>query len=493
MRSKAFQLLAGLLLCLSISITGCERNSQAEPDKLGVPKAEAHKPKRYGSQVEQSTTDKSLAALPGGAGTVIDLNPITRFNADALSHPAANLSSRQRGLFALGNSFFTNPWVTAPASTAARDGLGPLFNAAACQDCHIRDGRGHAPPNHQRPLTAAVIRIALPSGKPDSVYGSHIQTRAIMGVAAEAAVSVSWENFTETLPDGLSVKMRRPTITTGQWQYGPPSEDLVAGLRVAPPMSGLGLLEAITADEILAEAKQQATHPEINGIANQVPNLESGQLALGRFGWKATQPTVRQQALDAFSNDIGITSSLVPKDPCTPAQTDCLNAPHGGRPELPANIEKGIVFYSRNLAVPARRDIDREEIASGEQLFLDIGCASCHRPQWVTGEAPNEPQVSKQTIFPYTDMLLHDMGEALADGIAEYNATGRHWRTAPLWAAGHMRPVGGEFAGYLHDGRALSIAEAILWHGGEAEAAKQRWRHLSSKERRRVIQFINSL
>ena len=419
-------------------------------------------------------------ALAGGATTVVELNPQLTQAAHALSQPAANLPTALKSAFAVGNSFFTLPWVSAPASTSGRDGLGPLYSAAACQDCHIRDGRGHPPQGPEQVVLAAVLRIGTQAGEAHPVYGAHLQTRALPGHAPEADVRLDWEAFTLTLPDGSTQAMRRPRFRAKNWGYGDPGAVRLS-LRVAPPMVGLGLLEAIPDSDLAAYAAEQA---------QRWPQL-SGQRA-GRFGWKAAQPSVRQQALDAFAHDLGITSSLYPRDACTVAQTVCRDAVQGGQPELEARIEDAVVIYAQHLALPARRDAARPEVREGQALFERIGCGGCHRAQWRTGTHASTA-LSEQIIYPYTDLLLHDLGEDLADGLREGPAGPQDWRTAPLWALGQALTVGGPQAGYLHDGRAQTLPEAILWHGGEAQHARDAWAALAARERRLVLRFLASL
>jgi CxxC motif-containing protein (DUF1111 family) len=435
----------------------------------------------YETPVTHGLPDK---ARPGGATTFVSLKPGTALSADAFSQPAANLTSSRRGLFAVGNSFFTSPWVSAPASVVARDGLGPLYTAAACQDCHIRDGRGHLPPSADQPVRAAVVRIARADGSPDPVYGSHLQVAALPGLAPEARVRVRWLSETRLLPDGVSVELRRPTFLVDRWAYGPPAPDLVISMRIAPPMIGLGLLEAIP-EEALTSAH--------GGRFNRVHAQSDNQTTIGRFGWKASQPDVHQQTLDALLNDLGITSSMFRQGPCTKAQRACSERPSGGDPELEPAVEEALVFYARHLAVPARRDHERPEVIEGERLFERIGCANCHQPRWNTGVIEARPELSNQIIYPYTDLQLHDMGPDLADGIHEHGAGGSDWRTPPLWGLGHTHTVSGAGAGFLHDGRARDLAEAILWHGGEAAASRDAWAGLSAVERRKVIRFLASL
>lgn len=432
-------------------------------------------------------------ALPGGATTFVDLNPLSPQHRDALSQPAANLDSAQRRLFAVGNSFFTQPWVSAGASTAGRDGLGPLFSAAACQDCHLRDGRGLVPSGPEQPITSAVLRLARPDGSADPVYGPHLQTRSLPGLAPEAEVRVHWEAHRETLPDGTAVELRRPRLQVSAWGYGPPAAGLKLGLRVAPAMTGLGLLEAIPAAAIQAYAEAQREQG-LHGIVQEAVVLEGEPAGIGRFGWKARQASVRQQSLDAFINDLGITSSLFPEENCTPAQRrrGCADFASGGEPELSTRIEAALVFYAGHLAPPVRRGVEEPLVREGQRRFAEIGCAGCHKPDWQTAGPPGAP-TANQRIWPYSDLLLHDLGEGLADGIAEGRASGRHWRTAPLWGLSQVKAVGGEAAGYLHDGRARSLPEAILWHGGEAQAARDAWAALPASQRHQVLAFLQSL
>ncbi len=438
-------------------------------------------PVRTGHYPTPQTQNLPAQALPGGATTHISLKPGTALSAEAFSQPASNLPPSKRGLFVLGNSFFTAAWVSAPASVSARDGLGPLYMAASCQDCHVRDGRGHLPQRDDEMIRAAVLRIALADGALHPLYGSHLQLRALPGLFPEASVGVAWTEHGETLPDGSSVVLRRPQLSVDEWHYGAPG-DAVVSPRVAPSMIGLGLLEAIP---------QQALEQRAARNGGRLNRLADG--GIGRFGWKATQPSVERQVMDAFVNDIGITSALFPQETCTAAQSACAMQASGGQPELEPQIADAVVFYARHLAVPARRDHDRPEVQAGERLFHELGCASCHQPEWTTGEIADRPELSRQRIFPYTDLLLHDMGPGLADGLREGGAGGADWRTTPLWGLSQLRTVSGADAGYLHDGRARDLVEAILWHGGEAQAARDRWAALPKAERRKLIRFLASL
>jgi CxxC motif-containing protein (DUF1111 family) len=432
-------------------------------------------------------------AMPGGDTTFVKLNPSVNLSRHAYSQAASNLAPEQRALFTLGNAFFTSPWVAFPSVISGRDGLGPLFNAAACQDCHLRDGRGY-PPGQNTESVSSLLRIALPNGEPDPVYGGQIQDRALAGLAPEAELDVLWHKRLVTLADGEQIELRNPVVSLKGLNYGEIAADAALSLRVAPAMIGLGLLENISAQDILAgEDGNDLDGDGISGRANRVWSEAEQASALGRFGWKAGQPTVRQQSLLAFSEDIGVRSGLFPKANCTARQLDCLAlAPNEG-PELASEIEAAVVFYAQHLAVPARRWHETKEVLQGKVLFNDLACTACHRPSWQTESDASSQALANQLIWPYSDMLLHDMGEDLADGVSEFDAEGQEWRTAPLWGIHLAKAVGGQNIGFLHDGRARNFKEAIMWHGGEAEKAKKAWAALPKTERENLIWFLKSL
>lgn len=434
----------------------------------------------------------------GGAGTVQQSD----HNAYSLSQGNLPLTSRLD--FSVGNSFFRNPWVIAPSSTDARDGLGPLFNTNSCQGCHIKDGRGH-PPAPGENAVSLFLRLAVPSTAetdpellqqhgfvPAPVYGSQLQTAAIPGMQPEAELIVEWTELEQTLGDGTKVSLRQPDYRIENPNYGPMPSDLLISPRVAPPMIGLGLLEVIPEATILAaEDPDDSNGDGISGRANRVWDRIGGRTALGRFGLKAAEVSVMQQSMAAFAGDMGLSSSIAPDTDCT-AEQQCERFPDGGTPEVSDKIAGFINFYAMSLAVPARRDMDNPQVQSGAQLFNNIGCAACHTPRHQTGELAERPDLSNQTIWPYTDLLLHDMGPGLADGRNEFLADGNEWRTAPLWGIGLTQQVNPR-AGFLHDGRARTLEEAILWHAGEAEAAANQYRQLPLALRESMLAFLNSL
>ena len=412
--------------------------------------------------------------------------------------PARNLSSEERRIFAVGNSFFRQNWVTAPASTEARDGLGPTFNALSCSSCHHLDGRGKPPDGPGDGQRGLLLRLSIPGQDahggpmPEPVYGGQLQDRAVIGVPVEGEFHIVYQEVPGTFNDGETYSLRHPAYQIGGLALGAMHPDTLVSPRVAPAIVGMGLLEAIPEANILAEADlDDADGDGVSGKANMVWDQRRGGPALGRFGWKANQPTVEQQTAGAFLGDLGITSILFPEENCTVSQDDCLDSPNGGTPEIGAERLAKVVLYSQTLAVPAMRGVSDPQVQQGARLFAQAGCAVCHTPQHTTG--PHEVEaVSNQTIYPYTDLLLHDMGPELADGRPDFGASGQEWRTPPLWGIGLVETVNGHTM-FLHDGRARNLTEAILWHGGEGAAARDAFKELTREEREALVRFLKSL
>ncbi|WP_179379357.1 di-heme oxidoreductase family protein [Jannaschia marina] len=446
-------------------------------------------------------------ANPGGAGSVR-----RRSDAQAFSLPQANLSFAQEGDFAVGNGLFERLWVTAPASTIASDGLGPMFNMRSCQDCHIKDGRGHAPANAEDDAGSLVVRLGIPvpdpeglarylGADPDPVYGHQFSDNSIAGVPAEGRIRVTWEEAERVmLAGGETVALRRPVWSLDDLAYGPLDPGTAISPRVAPQMIGLGLVEAIPAADILAYADPEDRDGDgVSGRPHLVWSPEYEVEMLGRFGVRATTPTLRQQAADAFNADIGIATPLRP-DPagdCTDAQVACRAAPDGrdaeqGGFEVSRQSLDLVTFYSANLAVPKRARVSDPEVLRGKALFHDARCSACHVPKFVTHRLTDRPEDSFQLIWPYSDFLLHDMGSGLADGLPAGQASGSEWRTPPLWGLGLTEQVAGQRQ-FLHDGRARTLTEAILWHGGEGQGARDRFAAFPPADRAALIAFLESL
>ena len=449
------------------------------------------------SDARSGPSEADVAAIlqtqMGGDTTIVTTNR----NSFALA--AANLNNQERRIFEVGDSFFTQNWVTAPASTEARDGLGPTFNAQSCSSCHTLDGRAQPPADNDDPERGLLFRLSIPGVDPvtggpvaDPTYGGQLQDRAILTVPPEGRFLVNYREVPGEYEDGTPYTLLQPDYSFAELAFGPTHPDLLVSPRIAPAVFGGGLLEAIPESDILALADpDDADGDGISGRANMVWDVRAGDTRLGRFGWKANVPTLEQQIAGAFHGDVGITSPLFPDENCPAGQIDCQTALNGGAPELPqARLDK-ITFYNQTLAVPAMRDVDDPQVRDGARLFLKAGCAACHTPSHTTGQHP-VPALSGQVIFPYTDLLLHDMGDGLADGRPDFLADGREWRTPPLWGIGLIENVNNHTR-LLHDGRARDIAEAILWHDGEGLAAREEFRKMSREEREALLRFLESL
>lgn len=426
-----------------------------------------------------------LVEKSGGEGTTASSDR------NAFGNSARNLTNEQRRDFEVGDSFFTQNWVTAPASTDARDGLGPLFNAQACSSCHLRDGRGSPEENE----LGLLFRLSVPGSdgpEPDPNYGGQFQDRSILGVPAEGKVRRIYVEEADQFEDGTTYSLRRPVHELSDLAYGPLAIDIMISPRLAPPVFGAGLLEAIPEAAIVALADPaDADGDGISGRPNYVIEATTGNRLLGRFGWKANVPTVEQQVAGAFLGDIGITSDVFMEENCTIPQVACAEAQNGGSPEIPRDRLDSVVFYNETLAVPARRNLDSADVREGAELFASLGCASCHTPRHQTGDDPIEA-LANQVIYPFTDLLLHDMGPDLADNRPDGEASGSEWRTPPLWGIGLTKTVNGNLH-FLHDGRARSVEEAILWHGGEAASSRDGYKALTEDQRSQLIDFLNSL
>lgn len=447
---------------------------------------------------DTDTSKTNIAS--GGATTVYDTSR------NAFSLPAKNLSFLRLDNFFIGNAFFKQPWVSAPASTKARDGLGPLFNTNSCQSCHVRDGRGHPPPEEGDSFLSTLVRLSIPATTDEQKavlkthgvvaepnYGDQLQPKANRGIKPEATPHFTYETIDGKYTDGTPYQLIKPTLHLNNPAYGDFHPDLMTSARVAPAMVGLGLIDAIAEADILANADPDDKDGDgISGRANYVWDIAEQKTVMGRFGLKANQPNLAQQVKSAFHGDMGLTSNLMPDVNCTAIQTDCQKANHGGTPEVEDKVMDKVVFYSATLGVPARRDAKKPEVIKGQQLFNTAGCSSCHQVDFTTADYPEIKELSNQQITPYSDFLLHDMGEGLSDGRPDFLATGREWRTPPLWGIGLVETVN-QHTRFLHDGRARNLSEAILWHGGEAESSKQAFVEMDQLHRDALIAFLNSL
>ncbi|MEM9468218.1 MAG: di-heme oxidoredictase family protein [Actinomycetota bacterium] len=393
-----------------------------------------------------------------------------------VSDRSYNLSARNLGLtarirFADGDDIFE-------AFFSVDDGRGPDFNASSCTSCHVNNGRhdqriqsgyvGIGPVVHVSAEGAAEGErpLALPG------YGTRLQTYANEG-EAEAQVNVLYEYTEGTYPDGAAYELRRPIVSV-VGREGMLPADAQLSLRIPPQVAGPGLLEYVPAEDILAVADPDDADGD--GISGEVQWVPVGdELVIGRHGWKAEAPDLVHQSAGALAEDIGVGTALVPV-------ADSI--------ELSDAELADLAFYVEGLAVPAGRDIDDPEVIRGANLFETIGCTSCHTPVQRTGTT-QAPELDDLVIVPFTDLLLHDMGPGLADDRPVLNASGQEWRTAPLWGIGLLDLVNGHTS-LLHDGRARSVEEAILWHGGEAQGVTDAFMELSAEDRAALIRFVES-
>ena len=514
---------------LSLALSGVLAISACQP-------ADSVTDKSASVTAERAQTVETLAGVPMQTLATFDPQEIKQggdtgiaiTSSESYSKPSSNLPASRKGNFFIGNAFFKQPWVIAPASTDSRDGLGALFNVAACQSCHVKDGRGHAPMTSSDDADSLLIRLAMPATTETErqqlqnsmiekvahpMYGGQLQDRGIQGVPAEARVSVKWTDKPITFADGHIETLRAPTFTLTNPGYGAFDEELMVSPRIALPMIGLGLLEQIPDADIKNQAVSASKDSSaISGKFNWVMDPQTGKTALGRFGWKAGQTKLVTQNQSAFNEDMGLTSNIRPLESCTPLQTACLKATTGsdaqgnGKPpvEVSDEVVKFVEFYTRNLAVPHRREADSELVLAGKKHFYDMGCQSCHTPRYQLPKTDDDRlEQHRQVIYPYTDLLLHDMGDDLADRTiagklppkdaqVEFLANSYEWRTPALWGIGLAQTVDPQ-ATFLHDGRARTLIEAVLWHGGEAKAQQQKVLKLDKKGRAELNAFLQSL
>ncbi len=541
LRTAPSTLAFGVLCALSIS--ACQPTDSVSDSESNAKKD--NQPSQA-LPAERVQTIEGLAGVPMQALATFDPQEIkqggdtgiTITSAESYSKPSSNLTASRKGSFFIGNAFFRQPWVVAPASTDSRDGLGALFNVAACQSCHIKDGRGHAPMTAKDDADSLLIRLAMPANTDaqrqqlqDSmiekvahpIYGGQLQDRGIQGVPAEARIAVQWTDKPVTFADGHVETLRAPIFNLTKPGYGAFDDELMVSPRVALPMIGLGLLEQIPDADIKKQAfnhnKAANTNKTadknddgIRGKFNWVMDPQTGKHALGRFGWKAGQTKLLTQNQSAFNEDMGLTSNIRPNESCTAAQTACLEAVTGadeqgnGKPSVEVNDEvaKFVEFYTRNLAVPNRRNADDATVLAGKKRFYDMGCQSCHTPRYQLPKTDDDHlEQHGQVIYPYTDLLLHDMGDDLADRTitgklpskqaqVEFLANSYEWRTPALWGIGLAQTVDPQ-ATFLHDGRARTLMEAVLWHGGEAATQQQKVLKLDKQGRAELNAFLHSL
>lgn len=403
----------------------------------------------------------------------------------AFENVIANASPSDTNKHFEGDANFAAQFVTPPATF--NGGLGPRFNSNSCDGCHTKNGRGQPVAGDGPRGSQALLRISTLDGEPEAPggvgivpgLGTQFQDHAVQGSTPEGTLDIQWETLNGSYRDGTAYELRRPivraTLSDGN-ELGP---EVLTSLRVPPPVFGVGLLEAIPDSTILALADPNDTNNDgISGRPNMVWDVVKNIRALGRFGRKGNRPNLLQQSASAYRNDIGVTNSIFPDE--------------DGSTEITDTVLKSVEFYVQTIAVPSATGVSNPTVKKGEKLFLAFNCAQCHTPELVTGAHPIRA-LSNQKIFPYTDLLIHDMGPGLADGRPDFQADGSEWKTPPLWGIGVTSTILSNTATFLHDGRARSLEEAILWHGGEADISRERFRRAELSDREALIAFLRSL
>ena len=435
---------------------------------------------------EPLTEDSYNEWLSGGSQTIFDNG------AGAFSTIFPTLITARESVHEIGDIAFEQTFVTVPSPV--NPGLGPIFNNVSCTSCHINDGRGKPPVGNEQ-ITSLLVRLSIPGtdphGGPNPVpgFGGQLQQRTVFGSVAEAQVKITYQEQSHQFADGTTYNLRTPAYTLEN-PYIPLPADVMYSPRIAPPVFGLGLLEGVAESDILAHADPDDRDDDgISGRPNYAWNVVEGKKTLGRFGWKAANPSILQQSAAAYNEDIGITSFIFSNESShNQSQYDGFDDEY----EVSDSILTSVAFYIRTLAVPGRRNADNAIVLAGKQLFTEAKCAACHVPRLQTSTNVAFPEISNQIIFPYTDMLVHDMGDGLADNRPDFDADGKEWRTSPLWGIGLTKIVNGH-QNFLHDGRARTLTEAIMWHDGEAAQSKEFVRNLSTADRDALIKFLESL
>lgn len=427
---------------------------------------------------EGASHEAAVVPLAGGATTAVDRT------SNAFSLPAPNLDADDLSRHLDGDAAFEANFVSAPATINA--GLGPKFNNSSCARCHVRDGRGLPVTGNGHRGSTLLVRVSVPQGQasvpggaaPANELGTQLQDHAIYGFVPEASIDLVWREVEGRHADGQAYLLRAPSLGIRLADGQPLDAGVLTSARVPPAVFGLGLLEALSEETVLGLADpNDADGDGVSGRANLVWSVSEARAALGRFGWKSNTPDLLQQAAAAYANDMGVSSPLFPEP--------------DGTFEVDAGTLSAVTFYTQTLAVPRRERATEPEVQQGESLFRSAGCGACHVEALRTGAHPIAG-LSHQLIHPYSDLLLHDLGPGLADGRPDFLASGSEWRTTPLWGLGLTETVL-PYSSYLHDGRARSIEEAILWHGGEGERSKEAFRNMSRRDRAALLAFLRSL
>jgi CxxC motif-containing protein (DUF1111 family) len=434
-----------------------------------------------------------------------------------------NVDRKEELLFWTGFSLFRDPWVIAPSSTKDRDGLGPLFNTRSCISCHSSGGKGPSPVQGVSKPSALVIRFGSAENGvfSDPVYGDQLQPRAVAithssiqpNLLGEAKLQLNYQEIYGEYADGTTYILRQPSYQLTDLAYGDLDKRTALSPRFSPVIYGVGLLDAISVQDLLSQEDINDTDEDgISAKYNRVPVVPShhntadfhglvendavtGPKGVGRFGHKAKHPSLHQQVAAAFRDDIGITNTSFVPESCSTGQTNCQAAAiivGDQSVEIPNKLLDLVTQFNQLMAVPPARNLGSFKAQQGRKLFYQLGCESCHTASYTTDATYPHDSLANQIIWPYTDLALHDMGPGLADNVSEYDANGREWRTPPLWGIGARKNIRSENL-YLHDGRAESVAAAILWHGGEAQRSQQNFIQLDQQQRNALLAFLDAI
>ena len=417
-----------------------------------------------------------------------------------LLKPIDGLNNEQTDIFMLGRSFFNIPWVKAPSITTARDGLGPLFNANSCISCHPKNGRGELFTKDNLTSRALIARLSIKSDDsfqhkdilkkkgfiPEPFYGEQLAINGNLKVPFEGNIKIDFEDFEVKFPDGETVILQKPKYSLENLNYGELKKNSVISYRLAQSLNGMALIDLIDEKEILKNQDIDDKNGDgISGKANFVYSPISKKYELGRYTHKASVAKLKEQVAFAASNDIGLTTTIEPNKKCTSFQKECLEASKAKEIiDLPDERLEAITYYLRNLKTYSANK-NRKEYKEGFAIFEGISCSKCHISSFTTKLGFE--------ISPFSDFLLHDMGEDLADGRVEFEANEKEWRTAPLWGISLHEKITKNKPRLLHDGRARNFEEAILWHGGEAKQSREAYMNLDKNQREKLIKFLEEL
>lgn len=478
-----------LSVLVVMSMTACGSHSSSDDDILANNKATNNKATNNNAIQSPVTptnpnpttpTNKPRVWLESGGNATVAYDE----NAPFLTL-IPNLDISQLSGVSQGRELFITNWQPTGQGRALFDGVGPLYNAVSCTSCHAQFGR--VVPYHDDGTTTdgVLFRIGDNMGEQHPIWGGQLQPNVIpnnIGLLAEGSVKVS----NQTDAQGRNFWQFNFTPADSNQSLG----KYRLGARIAPQLLGVGLLDLVPQSAIEALADEHdSNHDGISGRVHWV--YEENQKRIGKFGWKAINSSLRTQNATAMSQDMGLTTPVHIESSCTNNQPLCLSLPLGGMPEVSDSALTAVVDFMTALSVPARRISNQSAFDRGADLFDAVGCGACHNPTFTTGTSPKFGELSNQVIYPYTDLLLHDMGAGLDDGVKEINAQSYEWRTPPLWGIGIVAK--NPDARFLHDGRARTLEEAISWHGGEAQSAHDKFQQLSKREKADFMSFLNGI